>query len=91
MIRRSLASLLLGIAALLAIGASSAVAAPVWSLDIHHNETNFAPGTDEAQYWLEVTNVGDGPSSGPVTMTISPSRTCMLMSNSTSTRCGPLP
>ena len=28
---------------------------------------------------------------GPVTITSSPSRTCMLMSNSTSARCGPSP
>jgi hypothetical protein len=70
MIRRTLTSALLGLAALVCLGAAPAIAAPVWSLDIHHNETNFAPGAEEAQYWLDVTNVGDTDSSGPVTLAI---------------------
>lgn len=59
--------------ALLAIlgltGASSAVAAPLWNLDIHHGETNFPPG-GTGEYWIELNNVGDTDSSGPITVTI---------------------
>jgi hypothetical protein len=49
--------------------AAPAAAAPVWSIDIHHNETNFAAGADP-QYWVEVTNVGDSDTSGTVTVKI---------------------
>src|SRR6476469_3682440 len=52
-----------------AIGASTASAAPVWNLDLHHNETNFPPG-GVAQYWVELDNVGDTSSSGPITLTL---------------------
>jgi hypothetical protein len=51
------------------IGAAPAAAAPVWNLDVHHNETNFPPG-GTAEYWLEVSNVGDTDTSGPITLTI---------------------
>jgi hypothetical protein len=49
--------------------ASSASAATVWNLDIHHNETNFPPG-GKAQYWFDVNNVGDTPSDEAMTLTI---------------------
>jgi hypothetical protein len=52
-----------------ALGASAASAAPVWNLEIHHNQTNF-PGGETGEYWLEVANVGDTDSSGPVTVTL---------------------
>ena len=63
---------LLGALAIMAIaaqGAQSAIAAPVWNLDIHHNETNFPPG-GTAQYWFELANVGPDASSGPMTLRI---------------------
>jgi len=47
--------------------AAGAQAAPVWSLDIHHNQTNFAPGST-GEYWIEVDNVGDADTSGPITV-----------------------
>ncbi len=47
----------------------AAAAAPVWNLDIHHVETNFAPGGAD-EYWFDVNNVGDGASAGTVTLTI---------------------
>ncbi|HVY79015.1 MAG TPA: hypothetical protein VG898_10960 [Solirubrobacterales bacterium] len=58
--------------AVLALGgsASAASAAPVWNLDLHHAPTNFTP-SQEADYWLDIYNVGDAPSSGPVTVTLS--------------------
>jgi hypothetical protein len=68
---RGLKSLLLiGALGLLgAFGAAPASAAPVWNLDIHHNETNFPPdGT--AQLWFDVNNVGATDSSGPITLTV---------------------
>lgn len=52
------------------LGAATALAAPTWNLDLHHAETNFAPG-GEAQYWVDVDNVGDTDSSGTVTVTVS--------------------
>jgi hypothetical protein len=49
--------------------ATSASAAPVWNLDIHHNETNFPPG-GEGQYWIDVNNVGDTATSGTITLSV---------------------
>jgi uncharacterized repeat protein (TIGR01451 family) len=50
-------------------GASPAAASTVWNLDLHHNETHFAPG-ETAQYWVSLNNVGDTPSSGKITVTV---------------------
>jgi len=55
------------------VGTGSAVAAPIWSLDIHHNETNFAPGASgpgSPEYWFSIENVGPDNTSGPVTLTV---------------------
>lgn len=55
------------------LGTGAAVAAPVWSLDIHHNETNFAPGADgpdSPEYWFSIENVGPDDSAGLVTLTV---------------------
>ncbi len=46
-----------------------ASAAPVWNLDLHHNETNFAPG-QTGQYWVDLKNVGNSDSSGPITLKV---------------------
>ena len=64
-------ALLLGacLGALASLGVAPAAAAPVWNLDIHHNETHFAPG-GTAQYWFDVDNVGDSETSGQVTLTV---------------------
>ncbi len=51
------------------IGASSVSAAPIWNIDLHHNETNFPPG-GVAQYWVDLANVGDSATSGPITVTV---------------------
>jgi hypothetical protein len=50
-------------------GAAAAFAAPVWNLDIHHNETNFTPG-GTGEYWLDMTNTGDTDTTGPIIVTI---------------------
>ncbi len=55
--------------AALGSSASAAGAAPVWNLDIHHNQTNFPPG-GEAEYWFDIVNVGDTATSGPTTLTV---------------------
>jgi hypothetical protein len=63
---------LLSILALCALGgsgASMATAAPVWNLDIHHNQTNFPPG-GEAEYWFDVNNVGPTATSGTITLKV---------------------
>ncbi len=49
--------------------ATAASAAPVWNLDIHHNQTNFAPG-GTGQLWFDVNNVGTTASSGPSRLTV---------------------
>ncbi len=52
------------------IGAAPAFAAgPVWNLEMHHDQTNFPPG-GKAQYRLDLNNVGAGPSSGPISLTV---------------------
>jgi uncharacterized repeat protein (TIGR01451 family) len=47
----------------------AATVAPLWQIDMHHNETNFVPGGD-AQYWVDVKNIGDVATTGPITVTI---------------------
>jgi len=59
----------LATAALTAIAAAPAGASPVLDLDIHHNQTNFPPG-GEADYWFDIDNVGDSPTSGQIKVTI---------------------
>jgi len=53
----------------LTVLAATAAAAPIWHIDLHHNETNFPPG-GTAQYWVELNNLGDTASSGPITVTV---------------------
>ena len=61
------------LALLTALGAlgftSSASAATVWNLDVHHNETNFPPG-GTGQLWFDINNVGTTDSSGPITLEV---------------------
>jgi hypothetical protein len=63
------------LASLTAIGAlglataSPAAATPLWNLDLQHLETNFHPGST-GEYWVDVNNVGDTDTSGPITLTI---------------------
>lgn len=68
-LRRFALLTLLGALGLGATGATPALATPVWNLDIHHNETNFPPG-GTAQYWIELDNVGDTATSGPITVIV---------------------
>jgi hypothetical protein len=44
-----------------------ATAAPLFRLDLHHNPTNFAPGAS-GDYAVEIANLGDTASSGPLTL-----------------------
>ena len=69
-LRRTALALTLAIFGVLGTFAvQSAVAAPAWNLDLHHNETHFPPG-GTAEYWVDIFNVGDADSSGPVTLTV---------------------
>ncbi len=68
-LRRLIALSTLSLCSLGLLGAASASAAPVWNLDLHHNETHFPPG-GEGQYWFDINNVGDTDTSGPVTLTV---------------------
>ena len=49
--------------------AAPAAAAPIWSLDMHHSPTHFAPG-HEVQYWIDLANVGNTDTSAPITLSI---------------------
>jgi hypothetical protein len=51
------------------LGGASASAAPIWNLDLHHNQTHFPPG-GEGQYAVDIENVSDTDSSGSLTLTI---------------------
>jgi hypothetical protein len=67
--RKALLTLLTATCALGLIAAAPAAASPAWNLDIHHNETNFAPGA-HPEFSFDVSNIGDTDSSGPVTLTL---------------------
>jgi hypothetical protein len=67
--RLALLTALTSLGLLATAGATPAVAAPVWNLAIHHNQTNFTPG-GEGEYWFDVSNVGGDDSSGPITLTL---------------------
>jgi hypothetical protein len=60
--------LLTGLIALLC-SASAQAAAPVWNLDLHHNQTHFPPG-GTAEYWVAANNLGDADTSGAITLKI---------------------
>ncbi len=68
-LRRFALPAILALCVLGSLGAAPASAAPVWNLDIHHNETHFPPG-GTAEYWFDVSNVSNEASSGPTTVTI---------------------
>ena len=67
-LRRSISIVALTICSL-GINAAQAQAAPIWNLDIHHNQTHFPPG-GEGQYWFDTFNVGDTATSGPIKLII---------------------
>ncbi|HUC08090.1 MAG TPA: hypothetical protein VMR96_08370 [Solirubrobacterales bacterium] len=63
-------ALLTVLSALAALGLTGiASAAPIWNLDVHHNETNFPPG-GTGQLWFDVNNVGTTDSSGEITLSV---------------------
>jgi hypothetical protein len=66
--RRLLKATCLGLSALALLGAGPAAADPVWNLGMHHNETNFPPG-GKGEVWLDIDNIGDTPTTGPITVT----------------------
>jgi hypothetical protein len=70
-LRRAILSTACTIACLGALAASAARAEPFLHLDVHHNQTNFAPGDDgtSSQYWFDLRNVGDDNTTGTVTLT----------------------
>ncbi len=51
----------------LATPAASASAPPLFRIDLHHNPTNFAPGAS-GDYEVEIANLGDTASSGPLSL-----------------------
>ncbi len=51
------------------LGAANASAAPVWNLDLHHNQTHFPPG-GKGIYWFDVNNVGDEDTTGTITLKV---------------------
>ncbi|HXS32311.1 MAG TPA: hypothetical protein VN758_00885, partial [Solirubrobacterales bacterium] len=59
----------LGALALVSLGAGPAGAEVIWNIDLHHNETNFAPG-ETGQYWVDLENAGDSASSGAITVQV---------------------
>jgi hypothetical protein len=67
--RAALLSTFSALAALGTVGVTAASADTVWNLDLHHNETHFAPG-DDGEYWVGLRNVGDTASAGTITVTI---------------------
>jgi len=67
--RRLISTVVLALCSLGLLGAASASAAPIWNLDLHHNQTHFPPG-GEGQYWVDIENVGTSDSSGPLTLSI---------------------
>ena len=68
-LRRLISICALALCALGLFGVSNASAKVIWSLDLHHNQTHFAPG-GEGQYWPEVKNAGDTEATGPITLTV---------------------
>lgn len=46
-------------------GSAAALIPTTWKLELHHRETNFPPG-GTAEYWVNISNVGDAASSGPI-------------------------
>jgi uncharacterized repeat protein (TIGR01451 family) len=48
---------------------AGAAVGPVWNLDIHHDATNFPPG-GTGEFTFDVRNVGEGSTTGPVTLTV---------------------
>ncbi|HEY1689059.1 MAG TPA: hypothetical protein VGF95_09380 [Solirubrobacteraceae bacterium] len=72
MSRRGLATLAAtAAAAFAALGAAPALAAsgPSLELEMHHAPTNIAPG-DKGQLWLNLNNVGSGPTTGRLELTV---------------------
>jgi len=67
--RRLISTVALALCSIGLLGAASASAAPIWNLDLHHNQTHF-PAGGEGQYWVDIENVGTSASSGPATLTI---------------------
>jgi hypothetical protein len=48
---------------------AGAATGPVWNLDIHHDQTNFTPGST-AELTFDIRNIGDTATASPVTLTV---------------------
>jgi hypothetical protein len=59
----------LAVLCLCGLASGAASAAPIWNLDLHHNQTHFPPG-GEGQIWFDLYNVGDTATSGKITLTL---------------------
>ena len=68
-LRRLISLATLALCAIGLLGAAPASAAPVWKLELHHNQTHFPPG-GEGQYWVETANIGDTATSGTTEFTL---------------------
>jgi hypothetical protein len=64
------ASLLLGAFAALPAGAGAATAGPGWTITSMSTPTRFAAGASDDEYFVQVTNTGSEPSSGPVKIAV---------------------
>jgi hypothetical protein len=69
-LRRLITLSVLALSALGLLGAGQASAAPVWNLDLHHNQTHFPPG-GVGELWFDTSNIGDTETSGPITVSLS--------------------
>jgi uncharacterized repeat protein (TIGR01451 family) len=62
-----LATAVATVVALCVLSASSALAAPFWNLDVHHDQTNFPPG-GTAELSFDIRNIGSTASTGATTL-----------------------
>jgi hypothetical protein len=66
---RILALSLLATTLAVGIAQAQASAAPLWNLDIHHDQTNFTPG-GTAELSFDIRNLGDTASTGTTTLQV---------------------
>ncbi len=70
LLSRILALSFLTVAFVIGVAQAPAFAAPLWNLDVHHDQTNFTPG-GTAELSFDIRNLGSTPSSGTTTLRVS--------------------